>query len=105
MGIITRLLVCLVLCSLLGCSNETAITKVTEAQTKIALDNSIPVVEPKDESPVKVIGEFTNVKSNGEHQQGYSVKLWKQDNKIYGLISGSGYLIRLWTKTFLASQS
>lgn len=40
------------------------------------------------ESAVKPIGDFTNVKFNGEHQWGYSIKLWQKGDKIYGLISG-----------------
>jgi hypothetical protein len=42
----------------------------------------------KAESPVNPLGDFSNVQSNGEHQWGYSIELWKQDDKIYGLISG-----------------
>jgi hypothetical protein len=36
---------------------------------------------------VEVIGLFINVKSDGEHASGYDVKLWKQGEKIYGLIN------------------
>lgn len=86
---VTKYLVCIVLFGLFGCSQETEITKITEAQNKPTLDNSISLVKPKDESPVKVIGDFSNVKGDGEHQWGYSVSLWKQEDKIYGLISGS----------------
>ena len=85
---VTRYLVCMVLLALLGCSHESVITKITEAQNKPALENSIPSVKPTVESPVKVIGNFTNVKGDGEHQWGYSVALWRQDDKIHGLISG-----------------
>ena len=88
MGIVMRYLVCLVLFSLFGCSHQIAITKVAEAQVKPALDNSNSMIESKAESPVKVIGYFTNVKGDGEHQWGYSVMIWKQEDKIYGFISG-----------------
>ena len=90
--IIRYLIGCLIFASLFGCSHKTVITTVTEAQNNPILDNSISLVENKVESPVKVIGYFTNIKNDGEHQQGYSVELWKQDDNIYGLISGSSYL-------------
>lgn len=86
--IIKYLIFCIVFVGLFGCSDETVITEITEAQTKPTLDNSIPLVKPKAESPVKVIGYFTNVKGDGEHQWGYSVMIWKQEDKIYGFISG-----------------
>ncbi len=87
---LTRCLVCLVLFGLFGCSNESVVT-VTEAQNKTNLNNSIPPVKPTVESPVKPIGAFTNVKSNGEHQWGFAVELWRQDDKIYGWMSGTDY--------------
>lgn len=92
MGIVWKCLICLALFGLFGCSHEVTITKVAEAQTKTISDNSNSLIESRVESPMKVIGDFTNVKSDGEHQSGYSVKFWKQDDKIYGLISGTGYL-------------
>jgi hypothetical protein len=87
----TKFLAAAVLLGLLGCPNETAITRITRAQNKPVSDNSAPMVEPQVESPVKPIGHFTNVKSKGEHQWGYEVELWRQDDKIYGLISGSSH--------------
>lgn len=47
-----------------------------------------PAVEPKIEQAVNAFGEFTNVKSDGEHEWGYSVQVWRQGDEIYGLISG-----------------
>lgn len=86
---VTRFLACLILLGLPGCSQKIMMTTTVEAQTRAALETPTPPVEPKPESPVKVVGDFTNVKSNGEHQWGYSVELWRQGDKIYGLISGS----------------
>lgn len=60
-----------------------------KAQNKADLDNSTPLVKAKTESPVKVVGDFSNVKGDGEHQWGYSVALWRQEDKILGLFSGS----------------
>ena len=85
---VTRCLVCILFVGLFGCSNEIAITPVTKAQTKPTANiSNSPTVKPTTE-PVKVVGEFTNVESNGEHQWGYSVQIWKQGDNIFGLISG-----------------
>jgi hypothetical protein len=40
----------------------------------------------KQESPIKSIGCFLNVQSNGEHASGYVVRLWFQGDQIIGLI-------------------
>lgn len=47
----------------------------------------------KKELPVKVLGTFMRIKSNGEHADGYDVELWKQGTQIYGLISAHDGLI------------
>lgn len=39
------------------------------------------------DDPVKVIGSFMKVKSDGEHAYGYSVELWTHRDNIVGLIS------------------
>ena len=36
---------------------------------------------------LKGIGAFQNVRSDGEHADGYSVSLWSREGKIFGLIS------------------
>ncbi len=43
---------------------------------------------PTTQSPVKVVGNFTNVEGDGEHEWGYSVQIWRQDDRIYGLFAG-----------------
>lgn len=45
------------------------------------------------ELPVKALGAFMNVKSDGEHAYGYDVELWKQGAQIFGLISAHDGLI------------
>jgi hypothetical protein len=87
---LTRCLVCLLLFGLFGCLNESVIT-ITEAQNKPNLNSPVPSVKPTPESPIKPVGHFTNVGSNGEHQWGFAVELWRQDDKIYGWMSGSDY--------------
>jgi hypothetical protein len=49
--------------------------------------------EAKKELPVKPIGTFMRVKSDGEHAYGYDIELWKQGDKICGLISAHQGLI------------
>jgi hypothetical protein len=75
-------------------NNKPVITIEVPPHTDVS-DNSIstvkPTVTPITESPVKSIGHFANVKSNGEHQWGFYVELWRQDDKIYGWMSGTDY--------------
>lgn len=40
----------------------------------------------KPESPISSIGCFINVKSDGEHAFGYSVRLWLQGDRLFGLV-------------------
>ena len=45
------------------------------------------------ELPVRVLGNFMRIKSDGEHEYGFMVELWKQGDKVYGLISAHDGLI------------
>jgi hypothetical protein len=45
------------------------------------------------ELPVKALGNFMRVESDGEHASGYNVELWKQGDKIIGLINAHDGLI------------
>jgi hypothetical protein len=75
---------------LLGCSNESAqATRNDNKEKSVPSNLSIPEPESVAKSPVKVVGDFTNVQSNGEHQWGYSVQIWRQDDRIFGLFSGT----------------
>ena len=33
---------------------------------------------------------FSNVEGDGQHESGFSVSLWKQGDRLFGLMSGSG---------------
>jgi hypothetical protein len=82
---------------LIGYASVLLTRKISEQKE---ISNTVPEVLPaspvkteieevkKAESTVKPLGDFSNVWSNGEHETGYSIELWKQDDKIYGLISG-----------------
>jgi hypothetical protein len=88
-----RYLVCILFISLFCCSQGNVITKVTEAQNNPVSKNLTPMVTPTvtptPESSVKPVGHFADGGSNGEHQWGFYVELWRQGNKIYGWMTGS----------------
>jgi hypothetical protein len=94
---VVKYLTCLVLIGLIVCAHDALTTNVTEAQNNSVSENLNSAVKPTvtptptpiPESPVKPIGHFTNAGSDGEHQWGFSVELWRQDDKIYGWISGN----------------
>lgn len=43
--------------------------------------------QPK--AAVKRIGVFTNMRFTAEHQYGYSVQLWQENDRVFGLFSAS----------------
>ncbi|MBK7706230.1 MAG: hypothetical protein IPJ30_10725 [Acidobacteria bacterium] len=40
------------------------------------------------EPPVTLVGVFSNVESNGEHQWGYTIEIWRQQDRYFGLVFG-----------------
>ncbi len=83
----------IVLC-LLSCStNSTQATRKANEDSAALTDFQDFTNTPTVTSSVKLYGDFTNVQSNGEHQWGYSVEIWRQDDRIYGLFSGSSHSI------------
>jgi len=44
-------------------------------------------ISPRNDSAVKALGTFIKVKSDGEHANGYSITLWKQNDEIIGLVA------------------
>jgi hypothetical protein len=44
-------------------------------------------IEDSAANPVKVLGNFLAIRHAGEDASGYSLKLWKQGNQIFGLLS------------------
>jgi hypothetical protein len=49
--------------------------------------------KPEKEDSLTALGTFTNRKGDGEHAWGYEVDLWKQDDEIFGLITGANDLM------------
>lgn len=80
----------IVITCLLGCSREVSQVAIDDNKGRsIANEAALARKGRMTASPVKIIGDFTNVQSNGEHQWGYSVELWRHNSKVYGLFSGS----------------
>ena len=42
---------------------------------------------PGEQSPISFLGEFSNVRHTAEHAYGYSVQLWREGDKIFGLLT------------------
>ncbi|MEZ5306332.1 MAG: hypothetical protein R2684_04220 [Pyrinomonadaceae bacterium] len=51
----------------------------------------MPTVELQPEAKVEVFGAYSNMKGDGEHSWGYTVRLWKYDGKLVGVISGQEF--------------
>jgi hypothetical protein len=83
-----RLIIFLILAGVFGCSKDVAVINTANAQAASTPGISAHLEDVHHESPVKPLGGFMNVKAHGEHESGYLVELWKQDNNIYGMISG-----------------
>ena len=45
-----------------------------------------------DQSPISFMGEFSNVRHTAEHAYGYSVQLWREGDKIFGLFTAASGL-------------
>jgi len=52
----------------------------------LCLSTCASAPQKKPEDAIKAIGCFVNVRSNGEHADGYSVHLWFRGGQILGLI-------------------
>jgi hypothetical protein len=48
---------------------------------------------PDEQSPISFMGEFSNVRHTAEHAYGYSVQLWRQGDKIFGLFTAASGLV------------
>jgi hypothetical protein len=71
---------------LLGCSNQ-ILTNVAMSQRVDSVNNLKNVDGEKNKSTIKPIGTFMNVKTDGEHASGYLIRIWKQGERVYGLVS------------------
>lgn len=95
---VIKSLVCIAIIMLWGCSHDAEVASTAEAQPSNAESVAIADLEPAKEppeSPVKVVGTFSNMKGDGgEHNWGFVVDLWQQDDRIYGVLGG-GYELRL----------
>jgi hypothetical protein len=53
----------------------------------------LPAPSPKNDAPVTVLGVYSNRAGDGEHAWGYTVELWKHEDKIVGMIFGTNDLM------------
>jgi hypothetical protein len=63
---------------------------IPSAESTTAADTQAPQHgQTPDDSigPLSVIGAFSNIQYSGEHGSGYSVRLWQQGEKVFGLVS------------------
>ena len=91
-GILIKLAILFALLwALTGCTREGSTNAKPEQQPDIQHSRDPqPSDQPqKAEEPVRVLGDFSDVESNGEHQWGFSVEIWRQGGEVYGLISGN----------------
>jgi hypothetical protein len=75
----------------IGCSDGNGLEDPSIPE-KPAVAISSPPPQPKDLTTVSVIGCFSNVRGDGEHQWGYSVDLWQHGESVVGLVSGTNAL-------------
>ncbi|MCC6329101.1 MAG: hypothetical protein IT174_11330 [Acidobacteria bacterium] len=72
-----------------GCLQESVSSGdklVRSAGTPDLAVNSTPHIS---EPAVKLVGVYSNTKSDGTHSSGFRIKLWKHNDNLLGLISGS----------------
>lgn len=72
----------------ISCSFKSEV-KAEDASTNPVSVNTPAPAEIRSQTSVTVIGNFSNVKSDGEHEWGYSVNLWRKGDDIIGLLSGA----------------
>lgn len=82
-------LMALIAICLLSCSNERTqpaidVSSPSSASIETALVSNTPMLH----GPLKVVGCFSNVDSNGEHEWGFTLDIWRQGDQIYGLFAG-----------------
>jgi hypothetical protein len=64
-----------------------------QANTKPAVKQSVKKAAKQSNQSVKKLGVFTNMRFTAEHQYGYSVELWQEKNRVFGLFLSSEGLI------------
>ncbi|MBK7705075.1 MAG: hypothetical protein IPJ30_04665 [Acidobacteria bacterium] len=83
-----KLLICYLLsATFLACSQSPPLWHEEfsrDVPPTVAATSSPSVAEP----PVTLVGVFSNVESNGEHQWGYTIEIWRQQDRYFGLVFG-----------------
>lgn len=67
-----------------------ALTGALQAPALIRLSGEAARINfPDEESPISFMGEFSNVRHTAEHAYGYSVQLWREGDKVFGLFTAA----------------
>lgn len=70
-----------------------ALAGVLQAAASVGLTGEAARMNfPGEQSPISFIGEFSNVRHTAEHAYGYSVQLWREGDKIFGLFTAASGL-------------
>ncbi|MBK8810999.1 MAG: hypothetical protein IPN69_09745 [Acidobacteria bacterium] len=72
---------------LVSCSNTTLVSTENFAP---AISPTPTPTERVSEPPLTIVGVYTNVQQNREHQWGYTIEIWRQGDKYFGLMFGDG---------------
>ena len=75
--------------SFLSCSHDKDIHNATKPGNESWTQDIVSEDNNKNDSPVEVIGTFSNRDSDGEHEWGYEVELWSHEGNLIGLFLGS----------------
>ncbi len=87
---LTRVLLLLVSISLFSsCFNDELIHNADNSGSELSNEAANSKNESKNNSPVEVIGAFSNRESNGEHEWGYEVEIWSNEGNLVGMFTGS----------------
>lgn len=54
-----------------------------------ALQATAPAGSSREAPPLAFMGEFSNVRHTAEHAYGYSVQLWRESDKVFGLFTAA----------------
>ena len=71
----------------------TLVLSHTPSPVPLRLDSSIPTETRQSSNAIISLGGFTNMKHDQEHAYGYSLQLWREQNRLFGFFLSSQGLI------------
>lgn len=60
-----------------------------QSKTKSGVEQPVKKIGSQSHRTIKRLGVFTNMRFTAEHQYGYSVELWQEKNRVFGLFLSS----------------